>query len=424
MSKFTDRLQHAWNAFMNKDPTTGPFEMGYSVRPDRSRFARGNERSIVNAVYNRIALDCASILIQHVKLDENGRFVEKIDSGLNECLSISANVDQTGRAFIQDVVMSLIDDGCVAILPIDTTYDPTISGSYEINSMRTGKILQWYPNKILVRSYNEKTGKKEDIYVNKSVAAIIENPFYSIMNEQNSTLQRLIRKLNILDNIDEKTGSNKLDLIIQLPYAIKGVAKEEHVKKRIRDIEHQLSDSKLGIAYTDGTEHIVQLNRSVENQMMSQVEYLTNMLFSQLGITIEILNGSADDKTFNNYYSRTIEPIMSAISNEMKRKFLTKTARTKGQSIEFFRDPFKLVATTELPDIVDKLTRNEVLTSNEVRQIIGFKPAEDPKADELRNKNISAAKDEYHTDLNGNPIQETTVRPRKFKEENQNGKGI
>lgn len=408
MGKFTDRLQHAWNAFMNKDPTYKSFDygMGYSYRPDRVRFARGNERSIVNAIYNRISLDCAAIAIQHVRLDGNGRFIELVESGLNECLMSSANIDQTGRSLIQDVVASMCDEGCVAIIPTDTDIDPKKSGSYEINSLRVGQILQWFPNRVLVRVYNENTGKKEDIVLDKKSIAIVENPFYSVMNESNSTLQRLIRKLNVLDNIDNTVGANKLDLIIQLPYQVKSKARRDYAEERRKAIEQQLAESQYGIAYTESTEHVTQLNRSVDNQLMSQVEYLTDLLLSQLGITTEILNGSADEKTLNNYYSRTIEPILSAITLEMKRKFLTKTARTRGQSIEFFRDPFKLVATTDLPDIVDKFTRNEVLTSNEVRQIIGLKPAADPKADELRNKNISAAKDEVHTDLNGNPIKE------------------
>ena len=385
----SDRIQHAWNVFMNKDPTAYR-GYSYSVSPSRARFTRGNEKSIVTAVYNRLALDTAAIGIKHVRLDENARFSEIIDSGINECLNSSANIDQTGRAFIQDVVVSMLDEGCVAIVPIETSLDPNLTGGFDINSMRTGKITEWYPQHIRVRVYNEISGKKEEIILPKNMVAIIENPFYSVMNESNSTLQRLIHKLVLLDSIDEQSGSGKLDLIIQLPYSIRTAAKKRDAEQRRADIEMQLTGSKYGIAYTDATEHITQLNRSVDNNLMKQIEYLTNLLFSQLGITQSILDGTADEKTMLNYYDRTIEPILSAIVDEMKRKFLTKTARTQGQSIYFFRDPFKLVPVSEIAEIADKFTRNEIASSNEIRQVIGWTPSNDPKADELRNSNISS----------------------------------
>ena len=385
------RLRRAWNAFNNRSPTSdyhyiGP---GNYYRPDRIRMTRGNERSIITAVYNRIALDVSNVTIQHVKLDDNGRFSEVINSGLNECLNLAANADQTGRDFIQDVVMSMMDEGCVALVPVDTTENPEITGSYDIKTIRTGKILEWYPANIKVSVYNEQTGKKEDIIVPKSTVAIVENPFYSIMNEPNSTLQRLIRKLNLLDSIDEQSGSGKLDLIIQLPYVIKSEARKKQAEDRRKDIEMQLSGSKYGIAYTDGSEHITQLNRPVENNLMKQVEYLTSMLYSQLGITQTILDGTADEKTMLNYNSRVVEPIVSAIVNAMKWKFLTKTARSQKQSIMFFKDPFKLVTIGDLAEAGDKMTRNEIMTSNEFRQIAGLKPSKDPRADELRNKNLN-----------------------------------
>ena len=386
------RLKHAWNAFFsNRDPTSSYKNtgIGYSYRPDRVRLTRGNERSIVTSVYNRIALDASAIDIIHARLDDNDRFTSIIDSGLNNCLTVEANIDQTGRSFFQDVVMSMLDEGCVAIVPVDTTFDPTVSGSYDVNTMRTGKILEWYPSHVKVKVYNEKTGKKDDIILTKSMVAIIGNPLYAVINEPDSTMQRLIRKLNLLDVIDEQSGSGKLDLIIQLPYVIKTEARRQQAEQRRKDIEMQLSGSKYGIAYTDGTERITQLNRSVENNLMKQIEYLTNMLYSQLGITQTILDGTADDKTMLNYYNRTIEPIVSAIVDEMKRKFLTKTARSQKQSILFFRDPFKLVPVSELAEIADKFTRNEIMSSNEIRQIVGMKPSDDPKADELRNKNLS-----------------------------------
>ena len=387
---FGSRLKHAWNAFTgNIQMNYRDLGMSYSYRADRPRMSRGNERSIVTSVYNRIALDVAALNVQHVRLDENGRFLSVIDDGLNNCLTLEANVDQTARSFIQDVVISMFDEGSVAIVPVDTTTDPNVSGSYDIQSLRVGQILDWYPQYIRTRVYNEQTGRKEDIVVPKSAVAIIENPLYAVINEPNSTMQRLIRKLNLLDVIDEQSGSGKLDLIIQLPYVIKTEARRQQAENRRKDIESQLSGSKYGIAYTDGTEHITQLNRSVNNNLMSQIEYLTSMLYSQLGITQSILDGTADEKTMLNYNNRTIEPIISAIVDEMKRKFLTKTARSQRQSISFFRDPFKLVPVNEIAEIADKFTRNEIMTSNEIRQVVGMKPSDDPRADELRNKNLS-----------------------------------
>ena len=389
------RLRHAWNAFRNRDPTMFYQDVGaaYSYRPDRMRFSRGNERSIVTAIYNRVAVDVASINIQHVRLDEHDRFLETLKTGLNNCLTLDANIDQTGRAFMQDVVMSMFDEGCVAIVPIDTAADPNISWPCDILSMRTGKIKEWYPFHVKVEVYNERLGRKEDIRLPKSRVAIIENPLYAIINEPNSTMQRLIRKLNLLDFIDEQSGSGKLDLIIQLPYIIKTDARREQAEKRRKDIEMQLSGSKYGIAYTDGTEKITQLNRPVENNLMKQIEYLTNMVYSQLGITQTILDGTADEQTMLNYHTRTIEPIVSAIVDEMKRKFLTLTARSQKQSISFSRDPFKLVPVNSMAEIADKFTRNEIMTSNEIRQVIGMKPSDDPKADQLVNSNISQPTD-------------------------------
>ena len=387
---FGSRLKHAWNAFTgNIQMNYWDLGMSYPYRADRPRMSRGNERSIVTSVYNRIALDVAALNVQHVRLDENGRFLSVIDDGLNNCLTLEANVDQTARSFIQDVVISMFDEGSVAIVPVDTTTDPNVSGSYDIQSLRVGQILDWYPQYIRTRVYNEQTGRKEDIVVPKSAVAIIENPLYAVINEPNSTMQRLIRKLNLLDVIDEQSGSGKLDLIIQLPYVIKTEARRQQAENRRKDIESQLSGSKYGIAYTDGTEHITQLNRSVNNNLMSQIEYLTSMLYSQLGITQSILDGTADEKIMLNYNNRTIEPIISAIVDEMKRKFLTKTARSQRQSISFFRDPFKLVPVNEIAEIADKFTRNEIMTSNEIRQVVGMKPSDDPRADELRNKNLS-----------------------------------
>lgn len=389
---FGSRLKHAWNAFMNKDPTYKNYGTGYSMRPDRPRFSRGNERSIVTSVYNRIALDVAAININHCRLDKDGRFVEIIDSNLNNCLNLEANMDQTGRSFIQDIVMSMFDEGSVAIIPVDTTFNPEVTSSYDILSMRTGKVVEWYPTSVRVKLYNDRTGQKEEIVLPKSSVGIVENPLYAVINEPNSTMQRLIRKLNILDSIDEQSGAGKLDLIIQLPYIVKSDARREQAEKRRKAIEDQLSGSKYGIAYTDGTEKVTQLNRSVDNNLMKQIEYLTSMLYSQLGITQAVLDGTADEKTMLNYYARTVEPIISAIVDEMKRKFLTKTARSQLQSIVFFRDPFKLVPVNDLAEISDKLTRNEIVTSNEIRQKIGMKPSSDPKADQLINSNISQSK--------------------------------
>lgn len=390
------RFKNAWNAFLNRDPTLGFRDIGsgYSYRPDRFRLTRGNERSIVTSVYNRIALDVAAIDIRHVKLDDEGRFCSVVDSTLNNCLSVEANLDQTGRAFIQDAVMSIMDEGCIAIVPVDTDDDPDDTTGYKILSMRVGRIRDWYPKHVRVELYNENTGRKQDIIVPKETVAIVENPLYAVINEPNSTMQRLIRKLNLLDAVDEQSSSGKLDLIIQLPYVIKSEARRKQAEQRRSDIEKQLSGSKYGIAYTDGTEKITQLNRSLENNLMKQIEYLTSMLYSQLGITQSILDGTADDKTMLNYYNRTIEPIIAAIVDEMKRKFLTKTARSQNKSIKFFRDPFKLVPVADLAEISDKFTRNEIATSNEMRQVIGWKPSNDPKADELRNSNLSHPKDE------------------------------
>lgn len=413
---FGSRLKHAWNAFTNKDPTTDYQVGGGSVsyyRPDRPRFTRGNERSIVTSVYNRIAMDVAAININHVRLDKNDRFASIMDSSLNNCLTLSANLDQTGRAFIQDVVMSMLDEGCVAIVPVDTSIDPRRSGSYEIESMRTGKVIEWQPKHVKVRVYNDRTGLKEDIILPKSMVAIVENPLFAVMNEPNSTMQRLIRKLNLLDVVDEQSGSGKLDLIIQLPYVIKTEARKQQAENRRQEIERQLSDSKYGIAYADGTERITQLNRSVENNLLKQVEYLTELLYSQLGISQEVMAGTADEKTMLNYNNRTVEPIISAIIDEMKRKFLTKTARSQKQSIMFFRDPFKLVPVENVAEIADKFTRNEIMTSNEFRQVIGMKPSDDPKADELRNANISAPNEDpipiedENAPLEDRPIEET-----------------
>ena len=393
------RLKHAWNAFLNRDPTLNYRDSGisYSYRPDRPRFTRGNEKSIVTSVYNRIALDVSSIDIRHVRLDENDRYLSIVNSGLNNCLSLEANIDQTGRAFVQDIVMSMFDEGSVAIIPVDTSRNPNETESYDILTMRTGQILEWFPRHVRVRVYNDRTGQREDIMVAKETVAIVENPLYAVINEPNSTMQRLIRKLNLLDAVDEQASSGKLDLIIQLPYVIKTETRRQQAEKRRKDIEEQLSGSKYGIAYTDGTERITQLNRSVENNLMKQIEYLTSMLYSQLGITTTILDGTADEKTMLNYNNRSIEPIISASVDEMKRKFLTKTARSQKQSITFFRDPFKLVPVNDLAEIADKFTRNEIMTSNEIRQIIGMKTADDPKADELRNSNINQSNEEVRS---------------------------
>ena len=414
MPKFRDRLAHAWNAFFNRNqtkefvPAYSPYTgvMGSTIRPDRIKLSRGNERSIVTSVYNRIALDVAATNIEHVRLDQNKRYVESLQTGLNECLTLSANRDQTARSFMQDVVMSLFDEGCVAIVPIDTNVDIHDTNSFDILSMRTGKILEWYPLHVKVRVYNENKGIKQDLIMPKDKIAIVENPLYAVMNEPNSTLQRLMHKLRLLDVVDEQTSSGKLDLIIQLPYVVKTEARRKQAENRRKDIEMQLAGSKYGIAYTDGTEHITQLNRSLENNLSGQIEYLTSMLYSQLGLTTSIFDGTADERTMLNYYNRTVEPIMSAIADEMKRKFLTKTARTQRQSIFFYRDPFRMVPANELAEIADKFTRNEIMSSNEMRQIIGLKPVDDPRADELRNKNLNEATDGMAPPMADNPYGE------------------
>lgn len=407
---FMNRLQHAWNAFIGRDPTGNYYGGGgSSYRPDRVRLTRGNERSVVTAIYNRLAIDAASVTIQHVNLDENGRFESVRDSDLNNCLTLEANVDQSGRQLRQDAILSMFDEGCVAIVPTHTDEDPNDRFGVKIEELRTGRITQWFPNSVRIDVYNELTGQRQEITMLKSAVAIVENPFYAVMNEPSSTLQRLMRKLNILDAIDEQSGSGKLDLIIQLPYVIKSEATRARAEQRKKDIEDQLAGSKFGIAFTDGTEKITQLNRSVENNLMGQIEYLMKLLFSQLGLTQEILDGTADEKAMNNYYSRTIEPILAALVDEMKRKFLTKTARSQHQSIVYFQDPFKLIPLTQLAELVDKLTRNEVMTPNEVRQVIGMKPSKDPKADELRNRNISEPSDAQHLNTDGKEIKETIV---------------
>lgn len=395
------RLKHAWNAFTNRDPTYYQRSLGagYSVRPDRPRLSKGNEKSIVTSIFNRIALDVSAVTIKHCRIDSNGRYIEDIDSDLNNCLNLEANIDQTSRAFIQDIVMSLLDEGCVAVVPIDTSIDPGITDSYKIQTMRTGKIIEWYPSHVKIRLYNDRKGEKEDIILPKKQVAIIENPLYAVINEHNSTMQRLIRKLSLLDATDEQTASGKLDLIIQLPYVVKTPARREQANLRRKDIEEQLAGSKYGIAYTDGTEKITQLNRSLENNLLKQIEYLTEMVYSQLGITQEILNGTADEKTMLNYNNRTVEPFVASIVDEMRRKFLTKTARSQGQTITYFRDPFRLVPINDIAEIADKFTRNEIMTSNEIRQIVGMKPADDPKADELVNSNITQPEQEQYSDV-------------------------
>ena len=386
------RLKHAWNAFLNRDPPGSRYYGGgYSYRPDRMRYSRGSERTIINAIYNRIALDAASITINHVKLDENNRFDSIIDSGLNYCLNIEANADQTGRGLIQDIVMTFLEEGVAAVVPEKTNFDPRYSNSYEIYSMRVGVPVEWYPNHVRVRLFNELTGQREEITFPKKMVALIENPFYSVMNAPNSTMQQLVQKLALLDVVDEQASSGKLDMIIQLPYVIKSQSRREQAEQRRSDIEKQLSSSKYGIAYTDGTERIVQLNRSLENNILKSIEYLMNMVYSQLGVTQEILNGTADEKTMNNYMNRIIEPVVSAIADEFKRKFLTKTARTQGQSIMCFHDPFRLAPVSMIAEMADKFTRNEIMTPNEFRQVIGMKPSKDPKSDQLANRNIASA---------------------------------
>ena len=412
MPTLRKRIKNAWNVFTSRDPTEQPvfhdYGISYGYRPDRIRLTRGNERSIVNAVYNRIAIDVASIDVKHVKTDENDVFIEEIDSFLNDVLQTEANIDQTGRNLMIDAVISLLDEGVIAIVPVDIDEDEEID-SFDVLSLRVAKIIQWYPEHVKVRVYDEKTGYKRDIVINKRSVCVVENPFYSVMNEPNSTLQRLIRKLNLLDAIDEQTGSGKLDIIIQLPYVIKTEARKKQAEDRRKDIEAQLAGSKYGIAYTDGTERITQLNRPAENNLLTQIEYLTSMLYSQLGITEEVLNGTADEKTMLNYYNRTIEPIMSAIVDEMKRKLLTWNARKEGQSIKFFRNPFKLVPVTEMAEIADKFGRNEILTPNEIRGIVGFKPSDDPQANELRNRNISQSNEEIEMEKGINGKEETKV---------------
>lgn len=393
---FASRLKSAWNAFMTRDPTSDYKDVGGGsyYRPDRPRFTRGNERTIVTSVYNRIALDVANININHCILDENGRFSSIKESSLNSCFNLKANIDQTGRAFVQDVVMSMFDEGCVAIVPVDTSRNPKITDSYDILSMRTGRIVQWYPAHVRVEVYNDRTGRKEELLLSKNDVGIVENPFFAVMNEPNSTVQRLKRKLSLLDVTDEQTASGKLDLIIQLPYVIKTESRRQQAENRRKDIEMQLAGSKYGIAYTDGTERITQLNRSVENNLMKQIEYLTDLFFSQLGITQTIMDGTADEKTMLNYTNRTIEPVISAIVDVMNANFLTKTARSQGQAIRFFRDPFRLVPVNDIAEIADKFTRNEIMTSNEIRQIVGMKPADDPKADQLVNSNLNQAEED------------------------------
>lgn len=415
---FSSRLKHAWNSFMNKDPTyykTEYYGTSYTSRPDRPGFTRGNEKSIVTSVYNRIALDVADLDFRHTRLDEDGRYKCDMDTYLNQCLKLMANTDQTARAFIQDVVISMLDEGSVAIVPVETTQDPNATGSYDIYSLRTAKIIEWYPQHVKVKLYNERIGKQVQKVFPKNMVAIIENPLYAVVNERNSTIQRLIRKLNMLDAIDEQSSSGKLDLIIQLPYTLKGKERQRQAEERIKKIEMQLSGSKYGIAYIDGTEKVTQLNRSLENNLMQQIEYLTKLAYSQLGMTQGILDGTADEQTMLNYYNRTTGPIAYAISDAIESTFLTMTARTQGQSISIFRDPFKLVPVSQIAEIADKFTRNEIMTSNEVRQKIGMKPSSDPKADELRNKNLSAP--------NESPTSEEVVskKEKEKKEENQNG---
>lgn len=402
-----ERLKHAWNAFKGS-PLIEYHNIGpsYSYRPDRVRLSGRNERSIINSIFNRIAMDVASVKIQHVRTDEDGNFVSIIDSGLNSCLNFEANIDQSGRAFIQDIVLSMLDEGVVAVVPIDTDLDPDVTKGYDILSMRTGQIIDWYPDKVKVRVYDDRTGIKKDVIMSKKNVAIIENPLYSVINEPNSTMQRLIRKLVLLDAVDEQSGSGKLDLIIQLPYVVKTPSRREQADARRKEIEEQLTGSKYGIAYTDGTERITQLNRPVENNLMKQIEYLTSMLYSQLGINQSVLDGTADDRAMTNYYSRTCEPIISAIVDGLKRAFLSKTARTQKQSIMFFRDPFSLVPLSELAELADKLTRNEIMSSNEIRQKICLKPSDDPDADKLKNKNISHPEDENGGENNNNNPKE------------------
>ena len=401
-----DRLVHAWDAFKGRDPTNVPKNLGYgySVRPDRPRYTSGNERTIIAAVLNKIAMDCASIRLEHCRLDDQNRYMETISSSLNDCLTVSANIDQTGRAFVQDIVASMLDEGVVAVVPTKADFNPNNKETFKIEELRTARIREWYPEYIKVQMYNPETGNRDEFTYSKKSVAIIENPLYSVMNEYNSTLQRLVRKLTLLDAVDEETSVGKLNMIVQLPYTVKTEAKRKIADARRRDLESQLKDDKFGIGYIDATEKITQLNRPLENNLLAQIEYLTNLLYSQLGLTPEILNGTADENAMNNYYNRLIEPILSAIADEMLRKFITKTARTQGQSICFFRDLFKLMPINNVAEVADKFTRNEIATSNEIRQFIGLKPSKDPRADELRNSNISEAKDAVNYDVNGNPV--------------------
>ena len=414
--KLGSRLKHGWNAFLNnRDPTAGYRDLGagYARRPDRPKFTRGNERTIVTSIYNRMALDASQVRVVHCKLDENGRYIDDVDSKLNSCFQVEANIDQTWRAFMQDAVISMMDEGVIAIVPVDTTLDPTITGGFDIETMRVGRILEWYPRHVKVRVYNDRTGQQENLKLPKKSVAIVENPLYSVVNEPNSTMQRLIRKINLLDQVDERANSGKLDLIIQLPYVVKSEGRRQQAEQRRKDIEMQLSGSTHGIAYTDGTERVIQLNRPVENTLQQQIEDLRNTLYGQLGMTQSILDGSADDKTMLNYYNRTIEPIVAAIVDEMRRKFLTKTARSQRQSIMFFRDPFRLAPVAELAEAADKFTRNEIMSKNEFRQVIGMKPSKDPKADQLINSNINQS--------NNDPRVPSEPKKLMKEEKNQNG---
>lgn len=393
MGKISDRLKHAWNAFTDKKPldafSTGWQSGGsYGMPPERVRRYISNERSIISSMYTRLAIDFAAVSIRHVRLDQNGRYLEDIDSGLNSCLTLEANIDQGARAFRQDISMTLFEKGVIAIVPVDTSLNPNTTGSYDIRSLRIGEITQWYPKKVLISLYNDNTGLYEEIIMDKSAVAIVENPLYPIMNEPNSTLQRLLRKLALLDVVDEQSSSGKLDLIIQLPYVIKSESRKQQAEQRRDDIAFQLKGSQYGIAYTDGTEKITQLNRPTENNLLKQVEYLMGLLYTQLGFTPEIMNGTADEKAMLNYNNRTIEPLVAAVTESMKRAFLTKTARSQFQSIEYFKDPFRFVPLDNIAEIADKFTRNEILSSNEIRQVIGFKPSSDPKAEALRNSNM------------------------------------
>lgn len=407
MNPIKDRLKNAWNAFMNKDPTEKVVseERGFSYyyKPDVIKVSVGNDRNIITSIINRIAVDCASIDIRHVKLDEFDRFAEYVKSPLDECLTTEANIDQTGRNLIEDIVLSMLDDGTTAVVPVDTSSDP-IKGSFNIYSLRVGKIVEWKPSFVKVRCYNERNGKKEEIWVSKANTSILENPFYAVMNDTNSTAKRLSRKLSLLDQIDEKKNSNKLNMIIQLPYVTKNEMKKNQAEERVKNLEDQLENSAHGIAYSDGTEKIIQLNRPLDNGIIDEVKYLTEQLYQQLTMTPGVLDGTADEKTMNNYYSRTVEPIMNCIVEEMKRKFLTKTARTQGQSIMYFRDPFKLAPISSVAELADKFTRNTIMTANEIRQAIGMRPSQDPRADELKNANISESKDQEHINVDGQDI--------------------